>query len=89
MYQNLKKMLIDTDNRLMILLLAVTLIVIGAILLAFGVEKIMSMSLSLSGSILAFSVLAFSFIKSHKNDKEFNSGVCKIPKDFEEKLNQK
>jgi hypothetical protein len=46
MYQNLKKMLIDTDNRLMILLLAVALIVIGAILLAFGVEKKMSMYLS-------------------------------------------
>lgn len=56
---------------------------------AVGVEKKMSMYLPLSGSILAYPVLAFSFIKSHKNDTEFNSGVCKILKNFEEKLNQK
>lgn len=83
-YQSLKKTLSDIDNRLVALMLAVTLIVLGAILYAFGFNTEITASLALSGSILAFLVSALSCRKLHHNDKELRSCVCKIIKEFEE-----
>lgn len=88
-YQRLKKILSNIDNRLLALMLAVTLIVLGAILGAFGFNREITTSLALSGSILAFLVSALSCIKLHHNDKELQSGVCKIVKDFEEQHSTK